>query len=85
MLPRWTRIGAQLFAVYLVLHLIVTVVDNVHVMEHTKPSKKKLSDGPLIVKDRSENVIDRVEEDIVAYVLFARYRIRFIIFQISML
>uniref|UniRef100_A0A1I7VX48 Nucleotid_trans domain-containing protein n=1 Tax=Loa loa TaxID=7209 RepID=A0A1I7VX48_LOALO len=65
MLSKWTRRGAQLFAAYLLMHLIVTVVDNRRVTDHTKNPSKKISDGPLIVKDLPENVNEEDEDSAV--------------------
>ncbi|CAG9534388.1 unnamed protein product [Cercopithifilaria johnstoni] len=64
MLSKWTQRAAQLFAVYLVTHLIVIVVDNRSITDQTQIKSKKISDGPLIVKDSPENVNEGEDEDI---------------------
>lgn len=56
MLSKWTRRGAQLFAVYLVTYLIMTVVDNRRIVDQTQAPTKKISDGPLVIKDSPENM-----------------------------
>ncbi|KAL3994723.1 Nucleotide-diphospho-sugar transferase family protein [Acanthocheilonema viteae] len=63
MLSKWTQRGAQLFAAYVVTHLIVIVVDNCRIIDHTQIKTKKISDGPLIVKDSSGNVNEGEDEE----------------------
>uniref|UniRef100_A0A8R1TJG0 Nucleotid_trans domain-containing protein n=1 Tax=Onchocerca volvulus TaxID=6282 RepID=A0A8R1TJG0_ONCVO len=56
MLSKWTRRGAQFFAAYVVTHFIVIMVDNRRITDQTQIPTRKISDGPLIVKDFPENV-----------------------------
>lgn len=70
MLSKWTRRGAQVFAAYLVTHLIVTVVDNRRITDRTQIPTKKISDGPLIVKTPPENVNEENEDNATMYVSF---------------
>uniref|UniRef100_A0A915PH29 Nucleotide-diphospho-sugar transferase domain-containing protein n=1 Tax=Setaria digitata TaxID=48799 RepID=A0A915PH29_9BILA len=62
MLSKWERRGAQLFATYLVTHLIVAVMDNRTVIDPTQKLEKN-SDGPLIIKDPPENLDEEDMDD----------------------
>uniref|UniRef100_A0A0R3RHL1 Nucleotid_trans domain-containing protein n=1 Tax=Elaeophora elaphi TaxID=1147741 RepID=A0A0R3RHL1_9BILA len=68
MLSKWTQRGAQLFAAYLVTHLIVILVDNRRITDQTQIKTKKMSDGPLIVKDPPQNM-NEDQDDGVASVI----------------
>ncbi|VDK68412.1 unnamed protein product [Litomosoides sigmodontis] len=62
MLSKWAQRGSQLFAAYLLAHLIVIVIDNRRITHQTQIKTKKISDGPLIVKDPPENTNDENED-----------------------
>lgn len=72
MLSKWTQRGAQLFAAYLLTHLIVIVMDNRRITDQTHIKTKKISDGPLIARDPPGNVNEKEDEgNGFTYVLFA--------------
>ncbi|OZC11372.1 hypothetical protein X798_01788 [Onchocerca flexuosa] len=62
MLSKWTRRGAQLFAAYVMTHFIVIMVDNRRITDQTQIPTRKISDGPLIVKDLPENASEKENE-----------------------
>ncbi|KAM3719324.1 UDP-D-xylose:L-fucose alpha-1,3-D-xylosyltransferase MGP4 [Dirofilaria immitis] len=68
MLSKWIRRGAQLFVAYIVTHLIVTIIGNRRITDQTQIPTKKISDGPLIVKDLPENANKKDENSTVTAV-----------------